>query len=101
MLIFITCSSFNERIRETRNNNNGDAHGHLGSSISGLTAEPGLFKTEAPTPRFRVTRDKPGEDQDGWPFLITDHLEGALETADCLLAQGTYHPRPVNAGEAE
>lgn len=35
-----------------------------------------------------------------WHFLITDYLEGTLEIADRLLAQGNYNPRKINKVEA-
>lgn len=35
-----------------------------------------------------------------WHFLITDYLEGTLEIADSLLAQGNYNPSMINKAEA-
>lgn len=35
-----------------------------------------------------------------WHFLITDYLEGTLEIAESLLAQGNYNPHTINKVEA-
>lgn len=80
----------------------GGVHGHLGLSVSASHCRAGLFKMEALAPHFRVTPPiSLVKIRIAGPFLITDQLEGTLEIADRLLAQGDYHPCPINAGEAE
>lgn len=34
-----------------------------------------------------------------WHFLITDYLEGTLEIADSLLAQGNHNPSMINKAD--